>query len=76
MVHVSLPQCDLPFVIKALGSKSYMPLEHTSLRMLSIKSERVMLLAVTSAKRVGELNALSVNPCSLLFRGDSSSAIL
>lgn len=70
----SLPQWDLPFVIKALGSKSYMPLEHTSLRMLSIR--RVMLLAVTSAKRVGELNALSVNPCSLLFRGDSSSAIL
>lgn len=60
MLCVSTPQWDLPLVLEALRSNPYEPLEQSSLKMLSLKT--TLLLALTSAKRVSELCALSVHP--------------
>lgn len=59
---------------ETLVSNSYEPLQHASLRVLSVKT--AMLLALTSAAKVGELTALSFNPCFLLLTGDCSGAVL
>ena len=55
---VQVPSWDLPAVLEALCSPPFGPLENTVLRWLSCKT--AFLLAVTSAKWVGELHALSV----------------
>jgi len=63
VVHVSTPQWDLPLVLKALASGQIEHLELSSLKALLWKT--ALLLALTSAKRVFELTALSVHPsCS------------
>jgi len=49
-------------------------LELSSLKALSLKT--ALLLALTSAKRVSELTALSVHPSCLWIRGDRSGATL
>lgn len=46
----------LPLVLKALVSDSYKPLDRSSLLAMSVKS--AMLLALTSAKWVGEMTTL------------------
>jgi len=70
VVHTSSPQWDLPLVLKALVTEPFEPLERSSLKALSLKA--ALLLALTSAKRVSELTALSVHPSYLLIRGDHS----
>ncbi len=55
---VRVPSWDLPVVLEALCSPPFEPLEHADLKWLSCKT--AFLLAVTSAKWVGELHALSV----------------
>ncbi|XP_013914424.1 PREDICTED: uncharacterized protein LOC106543051, partial [Thamnophis sirtalis] len=52
------PSWDLPFVLKALTKAPFEPLRTTSLRHLTIKT--AFLVAITSARRVSELAALSV----------------
>ena len=53
-----MPPCwDLDIVLKYLMSSAYEPLESSDLRTLSKKT--LFLLALTTAKRVGELQALS-----------------
>jgi len=74
VVHASAPQWDLPLVLEALVTEPFEPLELSSLKALSWKT--ALLLALTSARRVSELAALSVHPSCLLSRGDRSGATL
>jgi len=72
VVHVSTPQWDLPLVLEAMVTEPFVPLELSSLKALSLKT--ALLLALTLAKRVCELTALSMHPSCLLIRGDRSGA--
>ena len=74
VVHASALQLDLPLVLEALVTEPFEPLELSSLKALSWKT--ALLLALTSAKRVSELTALSVHPSCLMIRGDQSGATL
>jgi len=74
VTRTSVPQWELPLVLEALTRDPYEPLECSSLKALSFKT--ALLLALTSAKRVSELCALTVHPSCLLIRGDRSGAIL
>jgi len=73
-MRASAPQWDLPLVLEALVTEPFEPLELSSLKALSWKT--ALLLALTSAKRVSELTALSVHPSCLLIRGDRSGETL
>ena len=59
-MHASAPQWDLPLVLEALVTEPFEPLELSSLKALSLKT--ALLLALTSARGVSELAALSVHP--------------
>ena len=61
-------------MVEAPLSDSYEPLERSSLKSLSFKT--TLLIALTSAKKVSELCALSDHPSCLLLHGDHSSATL
>lgn len=74
MAHVSTPQWELLLVLEALVTHPYGPLEHSSMQALWLKT--ALLLVLTSAKRVCELTALSMNPCCLPLLGDHSGATL
>ena len=68
---LQVPAWDLGLVLSALGKPPFEPLDTASLQHLSWKV--VFLLAVTSAKRVGELHALSVSAeCFQMGPGKSS----
>ena len=54
--HIAL-SWDLDVVLRHLMSSEYEPLEHLSLRALTKKT--LFLVALATAKRVGELQALS-----------------
>lgn len=56
----SIPPWDLDVVLSALQREPFEPLETAELKWLSLKT--AFLLAIVSAKRVGELHALSVHP--------------
>ena len=60
-----VPSWDLSGVLEALSCQPFEPLEMVEMKILSVKT--ALLLAVTSAKRVGELHALSVHPSCLHF---------
>lgn len=61
---------DLPVVLDALSRPPFEPLQQAELKMLSFKT--ALLLALVSAKRVGDIQALSVNPaCMQFLMGDS-----
>ena len=61
-------------MLEALVTEPFEPLELSSLIALSWKT--ALLLALTSAKRVSELTALSVHPSCLVIWGDQSGATL
>ena len=61
-------------MLEALVTEPFEPLELSSLKALSWKT--ALLLALTLAKRVSELTALSVHPSCLLIRGDQSESLL
>lgn len=65
----SLPPWDLELVLRALGEPPFEPLESVDLKWLSFKT--ALLLALATAKRVGELHALSVHEhlCRFLPEG-------
>ncbi len=65
---------DLPTVLRALKGLPYEPLQSSSLRVLSLKT--TLLLALASVKRVGDLQALSVNPVCLEFGPNDSKVVL
>ena len=68
------PQWDLTLVLRALAKAPFEPLDRVPLKFGSAKT--ALLLALTSAKRVSDLSALSVAPSCLRIQGDGSSAIL
>ncbi len=64
-VRSRVPTWDLAVVLEALCKPPFEPIEEISDRHLSLKS--TFLLAITSLKRVGDLQALSVAPSYLDF---------
>lgn len=63
-----VPAWDLSLVLDVLSSSPFEPLAQADLKWLSMKT--AFLLAVTSAKRVGELHALSVSESCLRWGPD------
>ena len=61
-------------MLRALSKAPFEPLYQVPLKFLSAKV--ALLLALTSAKRVSDLSALSVAPSCLQIQGDGSSAVL
>ncbi len=65
---------DLPTILRALEGPPFEPLKSSSLKVLSLKT--ALLLALVSIKRVGDLQALSVNPVCLEFGHNDSKVIM
>lgn len=55
---VSFPKWDLSLVLQGLTKAPFEPIEEASLRFLTLKT--ILLVAVTSARRISELQALSI----------------
>ncbi len=68
-----LPPWDLELVLQALERPPFEPLESVDLKWLSIKT--ALLLALASAKRVGELQALSVHRDLCRFLPEGSGVV-
>ncbi len=66
----TVPPWDLPTVLRPL----FEPLKSMSLRELSLKT--ALLLALASVKRVGDLQALSINQSCLEFGPNDSKVVL
>ncbi|GAA6095931.1 uncharacterized protein LOC125138511, partial [Tachysurus ichikawai] len=60
-----VPGWDLSMVLEVLAQQAFEPLGDVSLRLLSFKT--ALLLALASAKRVGDLHALSVHSSCTQF---------
>ena len=73
-VSPRVPAWDLSLVLKALSSAPFEPLAQADLKWLSLKT--AFLLAITSAKRVGELHALSVSESCLRWGPEGSGVTL
>lgn len=69
-----VPSWDLSLVLEALRSSPFEPLAEVSLKWLSMKT--AFLLAMASAKRVGELHAFSVDGSCFQWKPDSSGVTL
>lgn len=61
----SVPPWDLSLVLRALALPPFEPLEEASMKELSLKT--VLLLALASAKRIGDLRALSIGADFIRF---------
>ncbi len=70
----TVPPWDLPTILKALKGLPFEPMQSTSLRALSLKN--ALLLALALVKRVGDLQALSINLACLEFRPNDSKVVL
>ncbi|XP_074544636.1 uncharacterized protein LOC141804209 [Halichoeres trimaculatus] len=68
------PPWDLTLVLGALRRPPFEPLAQAGLKWLSLKT--AFLLAISSAKRVSELHALSVSGSCLRWSSDGSGVIL
>ncbi len=67
----SVPPWDLDVVLRALSQPPFEPLTSVGLKELSLKT--TLLLALTSAKRIGDLHAFSVDSDCIRFGpGDCS----
>ncbi len=73
-VRSRVPTWDLAVVLEALCKPPFEPIEEISDRHLSLKT--TFLLAITSLKRVGDLQALSVAPSYLDFAPGLAKAFL
>ncbi|KAI2650039.1 Transposon Ty3-G Gag-Pol polyprotein [Labeo rohita] len=69
-----IPTWDLAVVLEALCRPPFEPIEDISDHLLTIKT--ALLLALTSLKRVGDLQALSVAPSHLEFAPGMTKAFL
>lgn len=65
VVKVLVPPWDLNIVLDALCQHPFEPLEAVDLKYVTLKT--ILLLALTTAKRVSEMQALSVSPACLQF---------
>ncbi len=70
----SLPSWDLALVLRALITAPFEPLQSVELKFLSMKT--LLLTALASIKRVGNLQAFSVDDSCLEFGPADSSATL
>ena len=70
----SIPSWDLALVLEALCGPPFEPIESADMKFLSYKTS--LLLALTSAKRVGDLHDLSVYPSCTQFTPDGSKVTL
>ncbi len=70
----SLPSWDLALVLRALQIAPFEPLQSVELKFLSMKT--LLLTALASIKRVGDLQAFSVDESCLEFGPADSSATL
>ncbi|KAI2668352.1 Transposon Ty3-G Gag-Pol polyprotein [Labeo rohita] len=73
-VRPRVPTWDLSVVLEALCRPPFEPIEGISDKFLSLKT--VLLIALSSLKRVGDLQALSVAPSFLDFAPGLSKAFL
>ncbi len=73
-VRARIPSWDLAIVLEGLVETPFEPLESASDRLLTLKL--VFLMAITSLKRIGDLQALSVLPSYLDFAPGMAKAIL
>ncbi len=64
----------LTTILRALKGTPFESLQSTSLIALSLKT--TLLLALVSVKRVGDLQALSINPACLEFGPNNSKVVL
>lgn len=72
--RITVPQWDLTLVLDALCDVPFEPLDSVGLDMLSYKT--AFLLAACSAKRMGDIHALSVHPSCICFAMDGSKVSL
>ncbi|XP_063079934.1 uncharacterized protein LOC134469834 [Engraulis encrasicolus] len=70
----TFPSWDLSVVLDELSEPPFEPMENIAFKQLSLKT--VLLLALVSAKRVGELRALSVHPSCLQVSEEGKRALL
>ncbi len=70
----TVPPWDLPTILSTLKGPPFEPLQSSSLRVLLLKT--TLLLALASVKRVGDLQALSINPVCLEFLPNDSKVVL
>ncbi len=70
----SLPSWDLALVLRTLLPAPFEPLQSVELKFLSMKT--LLLTALASIKRVGDLQAFSVDDSCLEFGPADSSATL
>ena len=70
----AVPPWDLDVILGALQRSPFEPLGGANLKWLSMKT--AFLLAITSARRVSELHALSVHGDCCRFSPDGSSVVL
>ncbi len=69
-----VPSWDLPSVLSALRGAPFEPLQSVELKFLSLKT--VLLSALATVKRVGDLQAFSVNDSCLEFGPADSHVVL
>ena len=72
--HPRVPAWDLAVVLEGLAEAPFEPLESAEARNLTLKV--AFLLAITSLRRVGDLQALAVTPTCLEFAPGGVKAIL
>ena len=63
-----VPPWDLSLVLGGLSGPPFEPLEAVSLKFLTLKT--ALLVALTTAKRVSDVQALSISPDCTVFSGD------
>ena len=68
------PAWDLQVVLEGLCKAPFEPMERASLKHVCFKT--VLLLALTTAKRVSDLQALSVSPDCMRFLNNDSKVLL
>ena len=68
------PSWDLAVVLEGLSRPPFGPLESADLKVLSLKA--VLLVALTTAKRVSDLHALSISAECLRFSDDGGTVWL
>lgn len=73
-MRTRVPAWDLAIVLEGLSTAPFEPLESVSDKFLTLKT--VFLLAISSLKRVGDLQALSVSPTCLEFAPGMVKAFL
>ena len=73
-VRTRVPTWDLAIVLEGLSAAPFEPLDIISEKFLTLKT--IFLLAISSIKRVGDLQALSISPSCLEFAPGMVKAFL